>query len=60
MVWARGQPEVATPIYDRAKLAPGHTFTGPAVIEQMDSTCLVGPGQRASVDEYLNLIIELE
>jgi N-methylhydantoinase A len=46
------------PIYDRALLGPGHEVTGPAIIDQMDSTTLVLPGQVATVDAHLNLIIE--
>ncbi len=46
-----------TGIYDRDLLRPGNRITGPAVIEQMDSTTFVLPGQWASVDAYLNLII---
>lgn len=46
------------PIYDRALLGPGHSVAGPAIIDQMDSTTLVLPGQTATVDAYLNLILE--
>jgi N-methylhydantoinase A len=46
------------PLYDREKLEPGHTIDGPAIINQMDSTTLVLPGQTARVDSFLNLIIE--
>jgi len=45
-------------VYDREKLGPGHRIAGPAVIEQMDATTLVLPGQRAVVDAYVNLIVE--
>jgi N-methylhydantoinase A len=31
---------------------------GPAIVDQMDSTTLVLPDQNASVDPFLNLIIE--
>jgi N-methylhydantoinase A len=48
-----------TPVYDRAKLMPGDTIAGPAVIEQLDSTTLLFPGDRATVDPYLNLIVEI-
>jgi N-methylhydantoinase A len=48
----------ACPIYDREKLGPGHRIAGPAIVDQMDSTTLVLPGQTATVDPYLNLIIE--
>jgi N-methylhydantoinase A len=46
------------PVYDRARLAPGHAFPGPAIIEQMDSTTLVLPGMAARVDGFGNLILE--
>jgi N-methylhydantoinase A len=49
---------VRCPLFDREKLAPGHAVAGPAVIDQMDSTTLVLPGQVATVDPYLNLMIE--
>jgi N-methylhydantoinase A len=48
-----------TTIYDRATLAPGHVIDGPAVIEQLDATTLVYPGDRATVDNALNLITEV-
>lgn len=46
------------PLYDRERLQPGHVVNGPAVIEQMDSTTLVLPAQTATVDAYLNLMLE--
>jgi N-methylhydantoinase A len=46
------------PLHDRALLGPGHRIAGPAIIEQMDSTTLVLPGQVATVDPWLNLMIE--
>jgi N-methylhydantoinase A len=49
---------VNCPVYDREKLHPGHRFTGPAVVEQMDATTLVLPGMTARVDPWLNLILE--
>jgi N-methylhydantoinase A len=47
------------PVYDRDLLSYGQEIPGPAVVEQLDSTSLVFPGQRAVVDEFLNLIIAL-
>ncbi|MGW5432771.1 hydantoinase/oxoprolinase family protein [Streptomyces sp. NPDC004059] len=46
-----------TPVYSRAKLGAGHRITGPAVIEQYDSTVVVFPEQQAEVDGYGNLMI---
>jgi N-methylhydantoinase A len=48
-----------TPIYDRYRLRPGDRFAGPAVVEERESTALVGPGATAAVDDYLNLVVHL-
>ena len=37
--------------------ASGDAFAGPAIVEQLDSTTVVWPGQRAAVDESLNLLL---
>jgi N-methylhydantoinase A len=58
-VWFAPDAAEDTPIYDRAALQPGDTITGPAVIEQLDATTLLFPGDRASVDPYLNLIVDI-
>lgn len=46
-----------TPVYDRYRLEPGDVIKGPAIIEERESTTVVGPGGDATVDNYLNLII---
>jgi N-methylhydantoinase A len=46
------------PVHDRDRLGPGHRLAGPAIVEQMDSTTLVLPGQVATVDPWLNLMVE--
>ena len=46
-------------VYHRDALVPGHRIEGPAVVEQLDTTVLIYPGDTARVDEALNLIIEL-
>jgi N-methylhydantoinase A len=48
----------ACPVYDRERLGPGHVVGGPAIVEQMDSTTLLLPGQVATVDAHLNLLID--
>ena len=53
------QGRVPCPVFDRALLAPGHRFDGPAIVDQLDSTTVVYPGQRALVDDYLNIIIDV-
>jgi N-methylhydantoinase A len=49
-----------TPLYDRDTLEPGVTLVGPAVIDQLDSTTLVPPGTRATVDAWENIRIDIE
>ena len=45
-------------LYDRDKLHNGNVIQGPAIIEQMDSTTIVLSNQKATVDEFLNMMIE--
>jgi N-methylhydantoinase A len=58
-VWFSADAAQDTPVYDRATLMPGDTIAGPAVIEQLDSTTLLFPGDHATVDPYLNLVVEI-
>ncbi len=46
-------------VYDRYALRAGDTLKGPAVIEERESTTVIGPGGAVTVDGYLNLICEL-
>jgi N-methylhydantoinase A len=48
-----------TPIYDRTKLGAGSMIKGPAIIEQLDSTTVILPGQKAEIERYGNIIIEV-
>jgi N-methylhydantoinase A len=57
-IWFDAGGPVDTPVYDRGALAPGHALAGPAVIEQLDATTLLYPGDRLTVDAVLNLVIE--
>ena len=58
-VYFNAEASDAAAVYHRADLLPGHRIVGPAVIEQLDSTALVYPGDTAIVDAALNFIIEL-
>jgi N-methylhydantoinase A len=49
-----------TPVYDRYRLGPGAAFAGPAIVEERESTLIVGPGARCRVDEQWNLVVELQ
>jgi N-methylhydantoinase A len=46
-----------TPIYERSQLAPGHTLTGPAIVEQEDSTSVIEPGWVGTVDDAGNITV---
>jgi N-methylhydantoinase A len=46
-----------TPIYDRYKLGPGAAFSGPAIVEERESTVIVGPGARCRIDAHWNLVV---
>ena len=48
-----------TPILRRESLDPGHALEGPAIIEQLDTTTVLPPGFRATVDDAGNLIIHV-
>jgi len=49
-----------TTVYDRARLAVGFAFTGPAVVEEEGSTLVVGPSGRARVAERGNIVVTIE
>jgi N-methylhydantoinase A len=55
------QPElgglVPTAVYDRYRLAPGARIAGPAIVEERESTLVIGPGGSAVVDERWNLVV---
>lgn len=48
---------LATPRYDRSRLAAGQVIDGPAIIIQHDSTSMVAPGWQAAVTEHGNIRI---
>ncbi len=50
---------VDTPVYQRAALAEGDAFDGPALIEERESTVVVPPGARVHCDSQRNLVIDL-
>jgi len=47
----------AVPVYDRYLLGPGTVFGGPAVVEERESTVVLGPEGRAEIDAARNLIV---
>lgn len=49
---------LTTQVYNRDLLEAGHRITGPAIVEQLDTTTVIHPEQAATVDEYRNIIIK--
>ena len=35
-------------------------FRGPAVVEEIDSTAVIGPGTTVVIDDYANLVVAFE
>jgi N-methylhydantoinase A len=50
---------VDTPVYDHYALQPGEEHAGPAIVEQRESTVVVGPRGRFNLDAQFNLIMHL-
>jgi N-methylhydantoinase A len=46
-------------VYDRYALAAGTRIEGPAIIEERESTIVVGPSGTVAVDDHLNVLIEV-
>jgi N-methylhydantoinase A len=55
------QPEageyVRTPVYDRYRLRVGDSISGPAIVEERESTVVLGPHSVARIDDFLNLAV---
>ncbi|MEA2529990.1 MAG: N-methylhydantoinase [Thermomicrobiales bacterium] len=49
----------SVPVYDRYALAAGATFEGPAIVEERESTVVVGPRAQVEIDDLLNLVVKL-
>ncbi|TPJ30917.1 hydantoinase/oxoprolinase family protein [Mesorhizobium sp. B2-7-2] len=57
-VWYNGRWH-ETPVYAREKLPLDATIEGPAILEQMDATTVLEPGDRARSDADGNIIIDI-
>jgi N-methylhydantoinase A len=56
----RGHDRTQTRVYQRADLAAGDVFAGPAIIEQADSTTVIPPDGQAYIDEIGNILLSVE
>ncbi|SDV49488.1 hydantoinase/oxoprolinase family protein [Chitinasiproducens palmae] len=57
-VWFDGAGWLETPIYRRDRL-PATPVHGPAIVEQLDATLVLEPGNRARLDASGNLIVTI-
>ena len=59
MMWfVETKDKMEAAVYDRYNLAPGETVEGPCVVEERESTVVIGPGGVATVHESGNLGVE--
>jgi N-methylhydantoinase A len=58
-VWFPTTGFIATDVYDRDELNPRARIEGPAVVEERESTMVIGPGASAVVDRFGNLVVAL-
>ncbi|MGC1301493.1 MAG: hydantoinase B/oxoprolinase family protein [Caulobacteraceae bacterium] len=54
-----GDGFVEAKVYDRYALRPGEAVIGPAVIEERESTTVLHPGDRVTVDDGFNLRLQV-
>jgi len=47
------------PVLNRYGMSRGYSFTGPAIVEERESTAIIGPGASAQIDGQWNLIVEI-
>jgi N-methylhydantoinase A len=52
--------ELDCPVYAREQLDVGASVAGPAILDQLDCTTVICPGQTARVDDWKNLIVTQE
>jgi N-methylhydantoinase A len=50
---------VEAQVLDWYALENGDRFEGPAVVEARESTAIISPGSKVSVDPYMNLVVDL-
>jgi len=58
-VWFEDK-QMKSKIYSRDKLLYGHHINGPAIIEERESTTVLGPDWNAKVDEWGNLVLKIQ
>jgi len=57
--WFQESGFVQTAVHDRYALGPGRELLGPCVVEERESTVVIGPGGKARVDPSGSLVVEV-
>jgi N-methylhydantoinase A len=57
--WEEFAGRVPTAVFEGIELSPGDEVEGPAIVEFPDTTIVVRPGSRASIDAYGNLVVRV-
>ncbi len=55
-----GGEDIDCPVYQRERIDVGLALEGPAILDQLDSTTVILPGQVARIDQWKNLIVSEE
>lgn len=58
-MWFAADAPVDTAIHDRRTLPAGTVLHGPAIVEQLDATTLLFPGDTLRVDAHGAMLIEV-
>ncbi len=51
---------VETAVYNRYLMKPNMTFNGPAIVEERESTVIVGVNGRCHIDDHYNLVVKIK
>ena len=57
-VWFSSEGPVECPVYAREDLSPADRISGPAIIEELDSTTVVHPGQLLTISPHGTAVLE--
>ncbi|MGH2555616.1 MAG: hydantoinase/oxoprolinase family protein [Actinomycetota bacterium] len=57
--WFAEAGHATVDVFDRYGLPPGTEVSGPAIVEERESTMVIGPGGRGKVDRYGSLVVEV-
>jgi N-methylhydantoinase A len=57
MAVLQGLEKQQVPVWRRERLLAGHRISGPAIIDQLDTTTVLFAGQHGEIDSWGNILI---